>query len=193
MTRDELFKALRPAFPGHSFTPDAVRIIDDIADKLGMERITSPAGDWLPPALALIKEFEGCRLTAYPDPGTGGVPWTIGWGSTRDEQGKAIVPGTTWTQERADARLAADVGKFAAGVDSALGGAATTANQKAAMVSLAYNVGVKAFAGSTLLKLHKAGDYAGAAARFADWNKAAGKVLKGLTRRREAEARVYRS
>ena len=65
-------------------------------------------------ALRLIKEFEGCKLTAYPDPGTGGEPWTIGWGST----GQGIGPGVVWTQATADARLAQDVQRFADGVKS---------------------------------------------------------------------------
>ena len=61
------------------------------------------------------------------------------------------------------------------------------------MVSFAYNVGLGNLASSTLLKLHKAGDHAGAAAQFARWNKAAGKVLPGLTRRRTAESQLYGS
>lgn len=61
------------------------------------------------------------------------------------------------------------------------------------MVSLAFNIGTSAFATSTLLKKHLAGDYAGAAAQFARWNKAGGKVLAGLTKRRAAEAALYLS
>jgi lysozyme len=61
------------------------------------------------------------------------------------------------------------------------------------MVSFAYNVGVGNLQSSTLLKKHKAGDYAGAKAEFAKWNKAAGKVMNGLTRRRTAEAQLYGS
>ena len=68
--------------------------------------------------IALIKRFEGCArlrgdgtVEAYPDPGTGGEPWTIGWGATgRDDfNGAAIGPGTRWTQAQCDARLAADL------------------------------------------------------------------------------------
>jgi lysozyme len=60
------------------------------------------------------------------------------------------------------------------------------------MVSLAYNVGIGNLKESTLLRLHKEGDYTGAAGQFARWNKAAGKAMAGLTRRREAEAKMYR-
>ncbi len=143
---------------------------------------------------ALIREFEGCAkrqpdgsFAAYPDPGTGGVPWTIGWGST----GPDINPGLLWTQAQCDARLAQDVTSFAARVAAAIGTAPTTQSQFDAMVSFAYNVGVGNLQSSTLLKMHTTGDFTGAAGQFARWNKAAGKVLAGLTRRRAAEAALY--
>lgn len=149
----------------------------------------SPAG------LKLIQEFEGFaralpedRVEAYPDPGTGGAPWTIGWGTT----GPDVHRGTVWTKAKAEERFAAHVEEFAAGVRKALGSAPASQNQFDALVSLAYNVGLGNLAGSTLLKKHKAGDYQGAAAEFAKWNKAAGKVMTGLTRRRAAEAAMYR-
>lgn len=148
-----------------------------------------------PKTTALIKQFEGCakrlpdgRLAAYPDPGSGGDPWTIGWGST----GPDIERGTIWTQEQADARFAEHLAQFAARVDKLLGDVPTTPAQFGAMVSLAYNIGVNAFGKSTVLRKHKAGDYGGAADAFLMWNKAAGKVMAGLTRRREAEAALYR-
>lgn len=140
-------------------------------------------------ALELIKRFEGCRLAAYPDPATGGDPWTIGWGAT----GSGIAKGVVWTQAQADARLVQDVKRFCDGVRKLLDNAATTDRQLGAMTSLAYNVGLGNFGSSTLLKKHKAGDYAGAKAEFAKWNKAAGKVMAGLTRRRTDEAQVYGS
>lgn len=144
--------------------------------------------------ISLIQEFEGCArkrpdgsYDAYPDPGTGGDPWTIGWGST----GSDIARGLVWTQQQCDERFAQDVDKFAQRVAAAIGSAATTQNQFDAMTSFSYNVGIGNLQSSTLLKKHKAGDYAGAAAEFAKWNKAAGKVLPGLVRRRAAEAALY--
>ncbi|HEX8418562.1 MAG TPA: lysozyme [Sphingomonas sp.] len=137
----------------------------------------------------LTRQFEGCVLKAYPDPGSGGDPWTIGFGAT----GEGICKGVTWTQAQADARHVADLAKFAAGVDKLIGTAPTTDNQRGAMISLAYNVGLGNLGTSTLLRKHKAGDYVGAAAEFAKWNKAAGRVMAGLTRRREAERAVYAS
>jgi lysozyme len=135
----------------------------------------------------LIKSFEGCKLVAYPDPGSGGDPWTIGWGTT----GPDVKKGVVWTQEQADRRFSEHVNEFAEDVWNVLGGAAVTQNQFDALVSFTYNVGLGNLKASTLLKLHKAGDYAGATKQFIRWNKAAGKVMKGLTRRREAEARLY--
>lgn len=149
-----------------------------------------------PACSALIQQFEGCAkrrpdgsFEAYPDPGTGGDPWTIGWGST----GADIKKGVVWNQQQCDGRFASHLAEFAQGVSKAIGDAPTTQAQFDAMVSFAYNVGLGNLASSTLLKLHKAGDHAGAAAQFARWNKAAGKVLPGLTRRRGAEAALYGS
>nr|WP_315588885.1 lysozyme [Sphingomonas psychrotolerans] len=144
----------------------------------------------------MIQQFEGCAkkqpngsFVAYPDPGTGGDPWTIGWGTT----GADVKPGVVWTQQQCDDRLTSDVERFAAKVSAVLGSAPTTQHQFDALVSFAYNVGVGNLSSSTLLKLHKAGDFAGAQQQFARWNKAAGKVLPGLTRRRAAEAALYAS
>ena len=142
----------------------------------------------------LIQKFEGCAkkrpdgsFEAYPDPGSGGDPWTIGWGST----GANIKKGTVWSQKQCDERFEEHVGEFADKVARLLGSAKTSQSQFDAMVSFAYNVGVGNLASSTLLKMHKAADYAGAAGQFARWNKAAGKVLPGLTKRRAAEAALY--
>lgn len=144
--------------------------------------------------LALIKRFEGCarlrsdgRFDAYPDPGTGGDPWTIGWGAT----GKGIAPGTIWTQAECDARLERDLVRFAREVSRALGDAPTSQAQFDALVSFHYNTG--AIAKATLTKLHKRGEFGAAAAEFGKWVNAGGRRLKGLVRRREAEAALYRS
>ncbi len=142
--------------------------------------------------MELIRQFEGIarlradgRVEAYPDPGTGGAPWTIGWGST----GGDIGHGTIWTREQCDARLAHDIERFAREVDRALGDAPTSACQFDALVCFHYNTG--AIGRATLTRKHCSGDHAGAAAEFARWNRASGKVLKGLTRRRAAEAELY--
>jgi lysozyme len=175
-------------------TPDGVlgpKTLAAIGKGLGME-----TDGWLDHAVRIIQEFEGLhkvrpdgRIEAYPDPGSGGDPWTIGWGST----GKGIERGTIWTREQAEQRFREDVGVFGAGVKSLLNGTPTTDQQMAALVSLAYNIGLGAFSRSTVLRRHLAGAYDAAADAFGAWNKAAGRVLPGLTRRRAAEAALYRS
>lgn len=155
--------------------------------------------DWVAIAAPLIERFEGLarlipggKVEAYPDPGTGGKPYTIGIGSTTDEDGNPIKPGDVWTVERARKRFEAHLREFGAEVDRLIAGKRTTAPQKAAMTSLAYNIGVNAFARSTVLKSHRAGFYDHAANAFGMWSKAGGKTMAGLVRRRAAEAELYR-
>jgi GH24 family phage-related lysozyme (muramidase) len=142
-----------------------------------------------PDGIALVKSFEGCRLKAYPDPGTGGEPWTVGWGTTRYANGQKVQPGDTVTQAEADALLRNDLAGTERQVTRAIGGAPTTQRQFDALVSFEYNTG--ALLSSTLLRKHKAGDFAGAAAEFLRWTHAGGKVLPGLVKRRAAEAALY--
>jgi GH24 family phage-related lysozyme (muramidase) len=153
-----------------------------------------------PDGIALIKRFEGCArlrgdglIAAYPDPGTGAAPWTIGWGATGADRfnGGMIGPGTCWTQAQCDMRLAEDLARYASEVAAAIGEAPTTQSQFDAMVSFHYNTG--AIHKATLTKRHIAGDHAGAAHEFARWNRGGGRVLQGLVRRRAAEAELYQS
>ena len=132
--------------------------------------------------LALIKEFEGCKLTAYQD--IVGV-WTIGYGHT-----KAVMRGMVITQAQADELLARDVDEHAAGVYKALQ-VKLEQHQFDAVASLAFNVGVNAVRNSTLIKMINRGDAKLSASQFDRWNKAGGKVLSGLTRRRAAERKMY--
>ena len=134
--------------------------------------------------IELIKRNEGCVLHAYQD--SVGV-WTIGYGHT----GPEVVEGQTITQEEAEQLLRQDLGRFQDAVASAIAGGATTANQYGAMVSLCYNIGPGNFHTSTVLRDHKAGNYPGAADAFLLWNKAGGKVLAGLDRRRHEERSLY--
>lgn len=139
-------------------------------------------------ALDLVKEFEGLKLTAYQDPV--GI-WTIGYGTTA-AAGVGVTPirGMTITAAQAETFLLRGLEKFAGKIADGID-VPVTGNQFGALVSLAYNIGPDAFLKSTLLKKLNAGDYAGAADQFLVWNKAKGKVLKGLTRRREAERALF--
>lgn len=131
--------------------------------------------------------FESCRLKAYPDPATGGAPWTVGYGDT----GPDVVPGLVITQDEADTRFAKRLTReFEPGVSGGLQRTATQ-GQFDAMVCLAYNIGVHAFSGSTLLRKFNAGDVLGAQAQFSVWNRAGGRPMLGLSRRRAAEAALF--
>ncbi len=143
---------------------------------------TSAAG------LAEIKRSEGVRLTAYRD--AVGI-WTIGYGHTTAAGAPRVAPGLTITQAQADAILARDIALFERGVESAVK-VPLTQGQFDALVSFSFNLGVGALRKSTLLKKLNAGDYVGAAAEFARWNRAGGSVLKGLTFRRAREAAMFR-
>ena len=174
--------------------PDSVAAAGALASKPPGAPQAGPVTTIGPRGLALIKHFESCAkrrrdgaFEAYPDPGTGGDPWTIGWGST----GKGIVRGTVWTQTECDARLDRDLVRFAREVAHALGDAPTSQHQFDALVSFHYNTG--AIAKATLIRLHKAGRFGEATLEFGKWINAGGQRMNGLVRRRRAEADLYRS
>ncbi len=146
----------------------------------------------------LIEDFEDDRLEAYPDPGTGGAPWTIGRGHT----GPEVHPGLKITQAQSDALFAQDLHVRGENIINALD-LALTQSQFDALVSFVFNVGpgkkgvkgglveLREGGPSTLLKMLRAGDYRGAADQFLQWNRAAGKVCNGLARRRAAERALF--
>lgn len=139
-------------------------------------------------ALDLIKQFEGFRPAAYKCPA--GI-WTIGYGTTA-AAGVGIAPtqGMVISEDEAAFYLKKGVEKFAEQITSAIT-APVNGNEFGAFVSLAYNIGPAAFLKSSALRLFNAGDKKGAANAFLLWNKAGGKTLKGLVRRREAERALF--
>ena len=137
--------------------------------------------------LAIIKEFEGLRLKAYDD-GVG--VWTIGYGTTRYPSATKVKRGDNITEEQAEAYLLHDVSRFENAVNR-LVKVPLTQNQFDALVSFTYNLGEGSFGASTLLRKLNARDYSGAATEFLRWNKAGGKVMAGLTRRRKAEHDLF--
>lgn len=208
--RATAFAALKARFPSIWNKPGAIKEMNDLLDVAGIidapsepERSGSPRKTSIA-GLNLIKSFESChrpvgsgKFAAYPDPapGSNGLPVTIGWGSTRDFDGKPIKPGTVWTQEQCNRKKAEDMAAFEKSVAKALGGSlvATSQPQFDALVSFTYNLGAGNLRSSTLLRKHKAGDHSGAAREFVKWNRARGRVMRGLTRRRKAESKLYRS
>lgn len=143
-----------------------------------------------PEIVAHVKQFEGCRLVAYPDPGSkDGEPWTVGYGHTSDGFMK-VYKGQRITQSQADAALEHDLNETAAAVER-LVKVHLSDNQFGALVSFTFNVGITAFSTSTLLKKLNAGNYDAVPAELARWNKNDGKVMKGLVNRRAAEAGLW--
>ena len=131
----------------------------------------------------LITRWEGCKLTAYKD---GGGVWTIGYGHTSAAGAPEVKAGLKISLPDAKEIFVRDVVKYEAAVDKAIN-RPMTQGQFDAMVSLCYNIGPGAFAGSTLVRKFNAGDIAGAKKAFASWVKDNGKVIKGLQNRRADE------
>lgn len=126
----------------------------------------------------LLKNYEGFRSNAYLD--IVGVP-TIGYGFTQ-----GVKLGDHMTEAEGEFRLKEELAKFGAGL-----GVDGTQNQVAAMTCLAYNIGLGNFAKSSVKRLHLAKDFPAAADAFRMWDRAGGKVVYGLVRRRESERELY--
>ena len=137
-----------------------------------------------------IAGHEGVRLKAYPDPATGGEPWTIGVGHTSAAGPPKVVKGMTITAQECDEILSRDLAVFEAAVLKAVT-VPLNQNQFDALVSLCFNIGAGNFGKSTLLKRLNAGEYRSAAEQFSVWNKAAGKVMPGLVKRRADEKALF--
>jgi lysozyme len=133
--------------------------------------------------LDLIRKYEGLRLAAYVCPGG---KLTIGYGHT----GPDVTPGKKINAEQANALLVKDVQRFESAVES-LVTVPMTQGMFDALISFSFNLGAGSLKSSTLLKKLNADDLDGAADEFLKWNKAKGKVLAGLTARRESERELF--
>lgn len=134
-------------------------------------------------ATELIKRFEGYRSEAYRD--SSGV-WTIGYGTTEN-----VFPGQITNRKEATNMLREHIRTEVMPYIFAAVEVPVNPDQLAALISFVYNVGAGNFRGSTLLAKLNRGDYKGAAKEFPRWNKAGGKVLRGLVRRRAAEQNLF--
>ncbi|WP_448195581.1 lysozyme [Serratia marcescens] len=139
--------------------------------------------------IELIKRFEGLRLKAYQD--SVGV-WTIGYGWTQPVDGKKVGPGMQIDQATADRLLKCGVVQYEQGVNQ-LVKVKITQGQFDALVSFAYNLGLRSLSTSTLLQKLNDGDKQGAADQFGRWVNAGGKRLDGLVARRAAEREMFLS
>ncbi len=132
--------------------------------------------------IALIKKFEGCELKAYQC--SAGV-WTIGYGHTKD-----VEEGDTISKDQAEEMLVEELHEYENYVNEYVN-VALSQNQFDALVSWVYNLGPANLKSSTMLKVLNDGKYEEVPYQMKRWNKAGGKVLDGLVRRREAEALLY--
>ncbi len=145
-------------------------------------------GQALNEAEAMAEPFEGFRAAPYQDPV--GV-WTIGFGTTRDTEGapvSAVTPPVTLDQARR--LMLRDMRGALMGVKGDVKVPLST-DEEAALIDFSYNLGLGNLGASTLLRLLNQGDYAGAAGQFDLWDRAGGKVLAGLLRRRAAEKTLF--
>lgn len=132
----------------------------------------------------IIKKWESLRLKAYLCPA--GV-WTIGWGHT-----KGVKEGDVCTLEQTDTWLDEDMQEAVNAVNKYVT-SSLTGNQREALTSFVFNVGVGNFRDSTLLRMINSGDMIGASNQFPRWNKSKGTVLPGLTLRRKEEKDLFNS
>jgi lysozyme len=142
-------------------------------------------------ALNLVKQFEGFRAAPYPDPVSGGEPWTIGYGSTRDLQGRPVTADTPPISEVQASQLALLDMLTAFNAIASEIKVPLTEHERAAVEDFIYNVGAGNFRDSTLLRLINQNQLALAAKQFALWDHADGQVIAGLLRRRLAEEEVF--
>jgi lysozyme len=136
----------------------------------------------------LVKHFEGCKLTSYV---CSAGHNTIGYGNTFYENGIKVKPGDKITQQRAEELLDVILIKFVQQTNELIK-SNVNQNQRDALTDFAYNCGVGNLRSSTLLKKVNTNPTDKTIRdEFMKWNKGGGKVLNGLTRRREAEANLY--
>lgn len=134
----------------------------------------------------LTEDSESLRLTAYPDPGTGGAPWTNGYGHT----GPDVFEGQVINKAQAEAWLREDIAKAEAQV-KALVEVELTQGEYDALVDFAFNCGAGNLRSSTLLRLVNTENWLAASAQFDRWVNGGGHVLPGLVARRNAEEALF--
>ena len=133
---------------------------------------------------SVVGGWEGLQKNAYPDPATRGHPWTVCYGET-----KGVQKGDSYTIAECKAMLVDSLQGYAAGIEQCVS-APLTDERYVALVSFSYNVGTAAACKSSVVRLINAGQTKAGCDALLQWNKAAGVVFRGLTRRREAERQL---
>lgn len=151
----------------------------------------TPAMTYSRRGLEYTGRAEGERFEAYPDPGSGGDPWTIGMGTTVYPDGTPVKRGDKSTHEENLVWLAHDIQKVVDAINRDFVGPQLTQHQFDALTDFAYNLGISAEEHSTLWRMVEAGDFAGAAEQFPRWDMAGGKHLPGLKIRRLDEKKDF--
>lgn len=173
-----------------SLTADQLRLFEETYRSGPQEKRTD-----LGPALQLIKEFEGCRLSAYPDPASGDEPWTIGYGSSRYPDGRKVGRGNKITIIEADLMLRMEVDRIAEVLRTTVPHwGEMNANQQSALVSFAYNLGAKFYGSAgfeTISKRLREKDWAGVPDALQLYRNRGSAVEAGLLRRRKAEGELW--
>lgn len=143
----------------------------------------------------LIKEFEGCHLSAYPDPLSGGLPITIGWGSTRDFSGKPFKLGDKISQKVADDLLISQIKReFIPALSKIPYWSEMNDNQRGALLSFAYNLGAGFYNSnnfSTISRNLREKNWAAIPKTLELYRNPGSKVEVGLLRRRKAEGKLW--
>lgn len=147
--------------------------------------------EFLVPFEGYAKRLPNGDCQAYPDPGTGGAPWTIGYGCTFDVDGSPIKPGTVWTLKKALYVKGIVLNAFLLTLLKTSPKLILEHPRRiAAVLSWVYNIGFGNYRVSTFKKRIESRDWVGAQKEAMRWNKANGKVMKGLTTRRAAEGKA---
>jgi len=172
-------------------------ILDEFARRYRNQKV-EPTLDGLPlPGVDLIKEFEGCHLKAYYDPLTGGLPITIGWGSTRRKDGTLFMIGNKITQDEADDLLYFQLRReFLPALAKIPYWSEMNDNQRGALLSFAYNLGAGFYGGSnfnTITRVLKNKEWDKVPDALYLYRNPGSKVEAGLARRRKAEGKLWSS
>jgi lysozyme len=170
-------------------------ILDEFARRYRNQKI-EPTLEGLPlPGVDLIKEFEGCHLKAYYDPLTGGLPITIGWGSTRRKDGTRFMIGNKITQEEADDLLYFQLRReFLPSLQKIPYWNEMNENQQGALLSFAYNLGAGFYGSSnfnTITRVLREKKWNEVPAVLELYRNPGSKVEAGLLRRRKAEGKLW--
>jgi lysozyme len=197
-----LINAVRHGLKQGQFTEDQWKAIMWLSDNMTVQQKETFSSLWRTQntaskiAMPLIKEFEGCSLTAYPDPETGNEPWTIGWGTTVYDNGQKVKRGDKITQQVADDLLLKRLEKDELFLSKRIPvWNVLTVNQRAALISFTYNCGPYWFGSqgfNSITKVISEKDFSRVPEVLMLYVNPGGPTEVGLRRRRKAEGDLFK-